>query len=109
MAAVTDDADAAYWNPGGLGFQQSFGLAGATRTFLPDFPGRQSFLSAGFGIPQFRGLNADLNVGLSLTYFDYGESYLLGTHGDTVAVWRTWMLRHRSTQGSGYSTSWGWA
>jgi hypothetical protein len=90
MTALADDPDADDWNPGGLGFQRSFGLEGTTWPLSPDFTGRFCYLSAGLAIPRFASPKSNLNVGFSLTYLEGGETYWTNPDGDTVEKWQTW-------------------
>ncbi len=89
MTALADDPGADYWNPGGLGFQRSLGLETSTWPLEPYSHERLNYLSAGLVSPRLKILKSDLNVGLSLTYLDYGAIHWTNSNGDTVAVWRT--------------------
>lgn len=59
MTGLADEPDAAYWNPGGLGFQKGAGLTGTYNNWLPGlYPAMHySYVSAGYGgwcIPRTR-------------------------------------------------------
>jgi hypothetical protein len=83
MTGLADDPDAAYWNPGGLGFQAGIGGCGTAGSWLPGlYPGMYYIYgSAGIGgldlIP-----NMNVNVGVDHTYFTTGETDVVNERGE---------------------------
>jgi hypothetical protein len=86
MTALADEPDAAYWNPGGLGFQKSFGANASHCNWLPGlYPGMYlEYASAGFGIPIIPKKTLDLNLGLNSTYLTTGKTVVVDEHGNIL-------------------------
>lgn len=84
MTGLADDADAAYWNPGGLGFQQKIGFAGTYGQWLPGlFPGMGYYYgSVEFGRSNFLNNKMALNVGLNYTYLSTGKYEIIDEQGN---------------------------
>jgi hypothetical protein len=92
MTGLADDQDAAFWNPGGLGFQPSFGGCLSGGSWLPGlFPGMYyTYASAGFGTVGILPGGRNLNVGIDHTYFTTGETDVLDEHGNFLGRYRTY-------------------
>jgi hypothetical protein len=84
MTGLADDADAAYWNPGGLGFQEKIGFAGTYGQWLPGlYPGMGYYYgSVGFGRSNFLNCKKILNVGLNYTYLSTGKYEIIDAEGN---------------------------
>lgn len=83
MTGLADDADAAYWNPGGLGFQEHIGFAGTYCEWLPGlYPGMgYYYCSAGFGRSNPISKKI-LNIGLNYTYLSTGKYDVIDEEGN---------------------------
>ena len=72
MTGLADDADAAFWNPGGLGFQKGWGFTGTFNNYLPGAYEHVNtyyfYGSVGYGFPHFLKGNMTLNIGINNTY-----------------------------------------
>jgi len=94
MTALADDADAAYWNPGGLGFQK--GISGTlTATpfgWLPGlYPGMYySYGSAGYGLSNFPISQMNLNIGVNYTYITTGKTEVINEQGEYLGEYTTY-------------------
>jgi hypothetical protein len=103
MTALADEPDAAYWNPGGLGFQKSIGvtLNGTPPIRLPLLgdggwlPGLYlgmfyGYASGGYGIHEPLGKGSNLNLGANVTYLTTGETDVVNERGDFLGRYTTW-------------------
>ena len=83
MTGLADDADAAYWNPGGLGFQEHVEFAGTYGEWLPGlYPGMGYYYgSAGYGLSNSISKRI-LNVGLNNTYLRTDEFPTIDENGN---------------------------
>jgi hypothetical protein len=94
MTALADDADAAYWNPGGLGFQKGIGwtLTGTPLGWLPGlYPGMfYSYGSAGYGFSNFPVSQMNLNVGVNYTYITTGRTEVINEQGEYLGEYTTY-------------------
>jgi S1-C subfamily serine protease len=86
MAGLADDADAAYWNAGGLAFQHGLGGCWSGGTWLPGlYPGMSyTYASAGYGSVGILPGGRNLNIGIDYTYFTTGETDIVDEHGNFV-------------------------
>jgi Type IX secretion system protein PorV len=84
MTGLAEDADAAYWNPGGLGFQEKIGFDGTYGQWLPGlYPGMGYYYgSAGYGRSNFLNRKMILNVGLNYTYLNTGKAEIIDANGN---------------------------
>ncbi len=91
MTALADDADAAYWNPGGLGFQQSVGGCATFAEWLPGlYPGMYYYYgSGGLGLPVS---DLNVNIGMDAMYFTTGETYVINERGEFLGRYTTYDL-----------------
>ncbi len=91
MTALADDADAAYWNAGGLGFQQSLGGCATFAQWLPGlYPGMYYYYgSAGLGLPVSK---MNLNAGVDWMYFSTGKTDVINERGEFLGRYTTYDL-----------------
>jgi hypothetical protein len=91
MTGLADDPDAAYWNPGGLGFQQSFGGCLTRGNWLPGlYPGMYyNYASAGYGSAGILPGGRNLSFGLDYTYLTTGETDVVDEHGNFIGRYTT--------------------
>ena len=91
MTGLADDADAAYWNPGGLGFQRSLGVTGTAASWLPGLYPGMYFLygSGGYGFSLIPDL-LDANIGGNITYLTTGETDVINEHGEFLGRYTSW-------------------
>jgi len=92
MTALADEQDAAYWNPGGLGFQRSLGATVTGAPWLPGlYPGMfYGYASGGFGIGEPFGQGSNLNLGANVTYLTTGETDVVNERGEFLGRYTTW-------------------
>jgi hypothetical protein len=86
MTALADDADAAFWNPGGLGFQKGWGFTGTFCNYLPGLrPEWEKWYyfygSVGYSFPSFLRRKMPLNIGINNTYFTTGKIEIINEQG----------------------------
>lgn len=69
MTGLADEPDAAYWNPGGLGFQRGVGLTGTYNNWLPGLGAGTHYFyaSAGYGGSCLLRTQLPFNVGVDIT------------------------------------------
>lgn len=84
MVALADEQDAAYWNPGGLGFQHGLSLSQSVGPWLPGlYPGMLiAHGSYGYGIARFKGAPLGINLGVNWTYFSGAEVDSINEQGE---------------------------
>jgi hypothetical protein len=97
MTALVDEADAAYWNPGGLGFQRNFGATGTFCKYLTGLPPQgvdmyYAYGSAGIEIPKFLDKGIRLNHGLNITYFTPGKTEFVNERGEYLGKLTTYRM-----------------
>jgi hypothetical protein len=94
VTGLADDQDAAWCNPGGLGFQQSFGGCLSGGSWLPGlYPGMYyTYASAGLGTVGMLPGGKNLNVGINYTYLTTGETDVVNEHGDFLGRFRTYEM-----------------
>jgi len=94
MTGLVDDAEAAYWNPGGLAFQKGFAGVGALYAWFPNVDTGMvySYASLGYGRPAFRRDDVGLHVGASATYLSLGEVDVLNQRGDFLGRYSTFRV-----------------
>jgi len=92
MVALADDPDAAYWNPGGLGFQRTLGGSQSYAQWLPGlYPGMYyAHGSYGFGLPATGAKHQRANVGINWTYLTTGETDVINEQGQFLGRYTTW-------------------
>jgi hypothetical protein len=92
MTGLADDQDAACWNPGGLGFQQSLGGCLSGGSWLPGlYPGMYyTYASAGYGTVGILPGGRNLNVGLDYIYLTTGETDVVDEHGNFLGRYTTY-------------------
>jgi hypothetical protein len=88
MTGLADDGYAAYWNPGGLGFQRGIGVAFTGANWLPDlWPGMfLGYGSANYGFPNVPGRGMNLTAGLNWDYLNTGREKALNDEGKSIGV-----------------------
>ena len=87
MTGLVDDADAAFWNPGGLGFQKGWGFTGTFNKYLPGLTPEginwyYLYGSVGYSFPNLIRNNMSLNIGLNNTYFSTGKYEVINERGE---------------------------
>lgn len=92
MVALADDPDAAYWNPGGLGFQRTLGGSQSYAPWLPGlYPGMHyAHGSYGFGLPATGAKQQRANVGINWTYLTTGETDVINEQGQFLGRYTSW-------------------
>lgn len=92
MTALADDADAAFFNPGGLGFNNGFTcvLSVTPSGWLPGlWPGMYyAYGSAGFGFEFSPGFS--LNAGTNISYLTTGVTDVINERGELLGRYRVW-------------------
>jgi hypothetical protein len=93
MTGLADEADASYWNPGGLCFRTGYSGILTHNYFLPGlFEGMYyENASIGAGFPGLLGKGKNLGVGMNATYLDLGKydrSDANGNYLGTATDWR---------------------
>jgi len=83
MTGLADDAEAAYWNPGGLAYQKGLRGVGALYSWFPEsHPGMfYDYASLGYGFPALRRDDVGMNVGASLSHISLGEVDIVNERG----------------------------
>jgi hypothetical protein len=92
MTGLADDADAAYWNPGGVGLQKSLSLEFSTGRWLPGlYPGMHyTFSSASYCIADALGKGTGLGLGVNATYAEFGDVEIIDEHGYYLGRFTAW-------------------
>jgi len=92
MTAIADESDAAYWNPGGLGFQRSLGGTLTLANWLPGlYKGMYyAYLSTGFTPSWTPWQGASVNGGINITYLSTGEMDVVNERGDFLGRYTAW-------------------
>lgn len=92
MTGLADDAEAAYWNPGGLAYQKGIRALGALYSWLPDIhPGMlYGYTSLGYGFPALRRDDVGMYLGVSTSYLSLGETDVVNERGDYLGTYSTY-------------------
>jgi hypothetical protein len=92
MTGLADDPDAAYWNAGGLAFQNGLGGCASFASWLPGlYPGMYyTYASAGFGSAGLLPGRRNLNAGADITYLTTGETDVVNERGDFIGRYTTY-------------------
>jgi len=92
LTALADEADAPFFNPGGLGFQTKVKAAVSAGEWLPGlWPGMCHAYGAGV-MPLSRplGLPADLCVSVNAAYMKVGENDVVNERGEFLGRYDAW-------------------
>jgi len=94
MTGLADDAEAAYWNLGGLAFQKGLRGDGTWYSWRPDIMlgMHYSYASLGYGLPALGRRDAGLNIGVSATYFSIGHIKVVNHRGDLLGWYESYRL-----------------
>jgi hypothetical protein len=109
MTAIADESDAAYWNPGGLGFQRGAGGTFTHGFWLPGlYPGMfYDYMAAGFTPSWTPWQGASVNGGINITYMSTGETDVVNERGDFLGRYTTWDAAFGVHGGVKLSDQWG--
>jgi hypothetical protein len=96
MTGLADDADAAFWNPGGLGFQKGWGFTGTFNKYLPGIaPVGVNFYylygSVGYSFPDLLRNKMILNIGINNTYLSTGKTEIINERGEYLGEITTYV------------------
>ncbi len=96
MTGLADDADAAFWNPGGLGFQKGWGFTGTFNKYLPGLtPEGVNFYylygSVGYSFPNLLRNKMILNIGINNTYLTTGKTEVINERGEYLGEVTTYV------------------
>ncbi len=88
MTGLADDGYAAYWNPGGLGFQRGIGIAATGANWLPGlWPGMfLGYEAASYCFTNFPAKGLNLVTGVNWNYLDLGKAMTLDEEGESIGV-----------------------
>lgn len=96
MTGLADDADAAFWNPGGLGFQKGWGFTGTFNKYLPGLaPKGVNFYylygSIGYSFPNLFRNRMIFNIGFNSTYLTTGITEVINERGEYLGEITTYV------------------
>ena len=89
MTGLADDADAAFWNPGGLGFQKGWNFTGTFNKYLPGLAPEwvnwyYLYGSVGYSFPKLLRNKMILNIGINNTYLSTNKIEIINERGDYI-------------------------